>query len=175
MNRHLTMAWWVGLALSALVLGLLQPTAAYDGGFPSVVMLAFIMSIAGVVPTCGLARRWLTSRDRRTPDWIAYLAAALVWSAALSLLTSVVLTGLPHGWDTAWSWSDIRLRTTWIAGVLAPAALGTHLVIRLWDRPRRPTRTADRPRPSERAADRPRPRTRVTDHPRPSKRGGRHR
>ncbi|WP_406331236.1 hypothetical protein [Streptomyces sp. NBC_00203] len=165
MNRHLTMAWWVGLALSALVLGLLQPTAAYNGGFPSVVMLAFIMSIAGVVPTCGLARGWLTSRDRRTPDWIAYLAAALVWSAALSLLTSMVLTGLPHGWETAWSWAGIRRRTTWIAGVLAPAALGTHLVIRLWDRPRRPKRTADRPRP----------RTRVTDHPRPSKRGGLHR
>lgn len=175
MNRHLTMAWWVGLALCALVLGLLQPTAAYDGGFPAVVMLAFIMSIMRRGPYLRSRPQVADEPCPSHPDWIAYLAAALVWSAVLSLLTSVVLTGLPHGWETAWSWADIRLRTTWIAGVLAPAALGTHLVIRLWDRPRCPTRTADRPRPSERAADRPRPRTRVTDHPRPSKRGGLHR
>jgi hypothetical protein len=137
----------VGLALSALVLGTRWLTVGNSGGLPSVVMLACIMSFAGVVPAHGLARRWLTSRDRRTPGWIAYLVAAVLWSAALSLLTSMVLTGLPHGWDTAWSWADIRLRTTWIAGVVVPAALGTHVVNLLWDRPRPPKRDGDRPQP----------------------------
>ncbi|WP_189186566.1 hypothetical protein [Streptomyces albiflavescens] len=104
-------------------------------------------------------------REGRVPGWIAYLAAAVVWSAALSLLTSMVLMGLPHGWETALSWTDIRLRTTWIAGVLVPAAVGTHLVIRLWQR--------RRPRMS--GGDRPAPRTNGGDRPLPSKRGGRHR
>ncbi|MCX4762232.1 hypothetical protein OG562_14855 [Streptomyces sp. NBC_01275] len=153
MERDLARVWWVGLALSALVLGALGPMTGYDGNFLSVVMLACLTAIAGVVPTHALVFRWLGKRDRRVPGWIAYLAAAVVSSVALSLLTSLILIGLPHAWETAVSWSDIRLRTTWIAGVLVPAAVGTHLVIRLWRRLESRTYGGDRPRSSGRGGE----------------------
>ncbi|MFJ9034927.1 hypothetical protein ACIRQP_42340 [Streptomyces sp. NPDC102274] len=135
MDRHDTMtrAWWVGLGLSGLVLGALWLTGAYSGGFPGVVIGACVASFAGVVPVHGLARWWLMSSDRRTPGWIAYLAVAVFWSAALSLVLTVLLLGLPHGWEAALSWANILRRVGWIGGVLVPATLGTYLVTSIWD------------------------------------------
>ncbi|GAA4071860.1 hypothetical protein GCM10022233_55950 [Streptomyces shaanxiensis] len=106
-------------------------------------------------------------RDVTKAWWVGLvtsLAVAVLASAALSLLTSILLMGLPHGWETATSWADIRLRFSWIAGVLVPVAVGTYLMIRLSHRGRTPTQGTDRPRPTPGA-----------DRPRPSPRGGRHR
>ena len=92
-------------------------------------------------------------RDVTKAWWVGLvtcLAVAVLASVALSLLTSVFLMGLPHGWETATSWADIRLRFSWIAGVLVPVVVGTYLVTRLSHGGRTPPRDADRPRPSER-------------------------
>ena len=124
----------MGLGLSGLVLGALWVAGAYNGGFPGVVIWACAASFAGVVPVHGLARWWLMRSDRRTPGWIAYLAVAVVWSAALSLVPTVLLMGMPHGWEAALSWSNFLRRAGWIGGLLVPATLGTHLVTRVWDR-----------------------------------------
>ncbi|AZQ32300.1 hypothetical protein EJ357_01530 [Streptomyces cyaneochromogenes] len=81
---------------------------------------------------------------------VTCMAVAVLGSVALSLLTSIFLMGLPHGWETATSWADIRLRFSWIAGVLVPVTVGTYLVNRLSHRGRTPTHGADRPGPAER-------------------------
>ncbi|WP_432189060.1 hypothetical protein [Streptomyces sp. Tue6028] len=150
MDRDLTRAWWWGVVLTALVLGVLRLTAGYDGDVLSVLTLALLTSVAGVVPTHALAFAWQARGRRRVPGWTVCLAAAVLVSAALSLLASMVLMGLPHGADSALSWTDIRRRTIWIAGVLVPAAVGTYAVIGLGQRLR--TRAGDRVRPEAREA-----------------------
>ncbi|KQX50073.1 hypothetical protein ASE09_17145 [Streptomyces sp. Root66D1] len=57
------------------------------------------------------------------------MAFAVLASAVLSLLVSALLFGLPHGWKTATSLVDITLRTSWIARLLVPATVVTHLVV----------------------------------------------
>ncbi|MFE7168604.1 hypothetical protein [Streptomyces sp. NPDC057616] len=81
-----------------------------------------------------------------------WLAAGLLASAALTCLVSLFLIGLPHGWDTATSWADVRLRFSWIAVFLLPAAATVHLVLRLCtrDRGRAPGAGAARPGSSRR-------------------------
>lgn len=106
----------------------------------------------------GSSRAALMSRNHRIPGLFLCLVAAVGTSMVLSLMASVVLMGLPHAWDTATSWADIRLRTAWIAGVIIPAALAAYLLIRISGRPRRPKR--DERDPHRRP---------------PSKRGGLHR
>ncbi|GAA5025475.1 hypothetical protein [Streptomyces siamensis] len=180
MDRDLTRAWWWGVVLTALVLGVLRLTGGYDGDVLSVLTLAFLTSVAGVVPTHALAFAWPARGRRRVPGWTACLAAAVLVSAALSLLASMILMGLPHGAESALSWTDTLRRTTWIAGVLVPAAVGTYAVIGLGHRLR--TRAAYRARPEARgAADlvgAVRPWTEAAgpaDRSRLSKRGGLHR
>ncbi|MEU6259069.1 hypothetical protein [Streptomyces sp. NPDC047043] len=129
MERQLTAAWWVGLALAGVVLGVVWAVAGYGGGVVAVVFLACLVSGGGVVPARALALRWVGRL--RAPEWVVHLGTAVVWSCLLSLLTSAVLIGLPHGWDTATSPADIFLRTVRIVDVLVPVVLGTHLVIRL--------------------------------------------
>jgi hypothetical protein len=77
------------------------------------------------------------SRKPHIPDWILYLLGAVVCSVVLSLMATVFLMGLPHAWNAALSWHNIRLRTAWTAGVLIPSALLAYLVTRFADRPRR--------------------------------------
>ncbi|WUD70858.1 hypothetical protein OG937_03775 [Streptomyces sp. NBC_00510] len=68
---------------------------------------------------------------------VAAVAALLVIGLGLTgshhggiigALLAAMLLGLPHGWGRALSWSDIRLRTTWIAAVVTPSALGAYAV-----------------------------------------------
>jgi hypothetical protein len=76
------------------------------------------------------------SRKPHIPDWILYLLGAVVCSVVLSLLATAFLMGLPHAWNAALSWHNIRLRTAWIASVLIPSALLANLLIRFAERPR---------------------------------------
>ncbi|MQY32122.1 hypothetical protein SRB17_00630 [Streptomyces sp. RB17] len=71
------------------------------------------------------------------------MSFSLSFLVVLTLLTSMVLIGLPHGWKTATSWADIWLCFSWIARILVPATVFTHLVIRLCRHAWTP-----RPRPS---------------------------
>ncbi|WP_432128365.1 hypothetical protein [Streptomyces sp. bgisy082] len=66
--------------------------------------------------------RWWEGLTRR-------VAVAALVSVILSLLISIFLFGLPHGWKTAMSLADITLRTSWIAGFLVPATIVTHLAV----------------------------------------------
>lgn len=75
-----------------------------------------------------------------------WLAIAVLVSVVLSLLTSAALIGLPHGWETATSWADITLRSSWFAGYLVPVAVAVHLLMHL--RRRRQQPGPDRYRPS---------------------------
>ncbi|MFF4254075.1 hypothetical protein ACFY1L_23000 [Streptomyces sp. NPDC001663] len=138
MERQLVSVWWVGFALAVVVLGVVWAVAGYGGGVVAVVFLAGLVSGVGVVPARVLALRWVgrLGRRSRAPEWVVHLGAAVVWSCLLSLLSSAVLIGLPHGWDTATSPDDVLLRTVRIVDVLVPVALGTHLVIRLRGRRR---------------------------------------
>jgi hypothetical protein len=88
-------------------------------------------------------------RDATKVWWVGLasrVAVAVLASAVLSLLTSVVLIGLPHGWKTATSWADITLRSSWIAGFLVSVAVATHLMSHFRRRRRHPTHDRDRPR-----------------------------
>ncbi|MFG2793174.1 hypothetical protein [Streptomyces sp. NPDC048419] len=96
-----------------------------------------------------------------------WLAAGVLATAALTCLASLVLIGLPHGWDTATSSADVRLRFSWIAVFLLPAAVSIHVVLWLCIRDRGRTRGADSPRPQFRPG--------IHAYPRPSRRGGQHR
>ena len=124
---RLPAAWGAGTAVAALLVIGLGLAGSYHGGIIGALLLAGLAGTAGVLPAYGLARAW-RARDHRTPGWLVHLAAALAWSATLSLLTSAVLLRLPHGWGTALSWSDVRLRTTWIGAVVTPSALGAYAV-----------------------------------------------
>jgi len=75
--------------------------------------------------------------------------AGVLASAVLTLLTSVLLIGLPHGWTTATSWADVPLRFSWIVRFVVPAAVTVQLTIRLRDRART-RRRGDGPRPPKR-------------------------
>lgn len=77
-----------------------------------------------------------------------WLTVGALASAGLTCLVSLFLIGLPHGWDTATSWTDVRPRLTWIALRVLPAAATVHLVLWLCtrDRSRAPGAGAD-PRP----------------------------
>jgi magnesium-transporting ATPase (P-type) len=65
----------------------------------------------------------------RLRDWIICLAAAAAGTAVLSLMLTMLLMGLPHGWDAAVSWHNIWLRTGIIATVVVPAALVARVAI----------------------------------------------
>ncbi|WP_327351060.1 hypothetical protein [Streptomyces sp. NBC_01304] len=86
----------------------------------------------------------------RVPGWLVWLVVAVLGSLAVSLLMSMILMGLPHGWETALSLTDVLLRTTLVAAVLLPAALVGYLVLSFRARlPRRP-RGRVGPRPTRR-------------------------
>ncbi|NUS11511.1 MAG: hypothetical protein HOY69_08930 [Streptomyces sp.] len=65
----------------------------------------------------------------RLRGWIGCLAAAAAGTAVFSLLLTMVLMGLPHGWDAALSWDNFWRRTGITAAVVVPAALVTRAVI----------------------------------------------
>jgi hypothetical protein len=96
-----------------------------------------------------------------------WLAAGVLASAVLTCLASLYLLGLPHAWDTATSLADIRLRFSWIAAFLLPAAATVHLVLWLCTRDRSRTHVADSSRPRFRPAP--------AVYPKNSRRGGQHR
>ncbi|MFE4371643.1 hypothetical protein ACFRMN_26035 [Streptomyces sp. NPDC056835] len=88
-------------------------------------------------------------RDATRAWWaglVGRVAVAVLVSAGLSLLTSIVLIGLPHGWETATSWADITLRSSWIAGFVVPVTIATHLMSHFRRRRRHPAHDRDRPR-----------------------------
>ncbi|NEC86262.1 hypothetical protein [Streptomyces sp. SID12501] len=78
-----------------------------------------------------------------------WVAIALLASVVLSMLASVTLLGLPHAWDTATSWTDIKRRTSWLVHVLVPVGVATHLLIRFRHRIRLTMHEGDRPGSSE--------------------------
>ncbi|MFJ9537548.1 hypothetical protein ACIRPX_09870 [Streptomyces sp. NPDC101225] len=106
-----------------------------------------------------------------------WLAVGGLTSVALTCLVSLYLMGLPHGWDTATSWDDVRMRFSWIAFVLLPTAATVHLVVWLCtrDRSRAPGAAGARPAPSRRpGGSAPAPRA-AEGRPPSYRRGGRHR
>ncbi|MDX3239030.1 hypothetical protein PV392_25755 [Streptomyces sp. ME03-5709C] len=118
-------AWAAGTAVPALLFAGLGVAGRYHGGVFGAVYAAFLVGVLGVLPPYGLALAW-RARDHRTPAWVVHLATALLWSVVLSCLTSVLLMGLPHGWESALSLRDILLRTAWIAFLVVPSAVGAH-------------------------------------------------
>ncbi|MEU5977539.1 hypothetical protein [Streptomyces sp. NPDC047315] len=77
------------------------------------------------------------------------VVGALLLSVFLSLMASVALMGLPHGWETATSFADITLRTAWITGFVVPAAVAKHLVAHFRRRSRSRTHGRYQPPPSK--------------------------
>ncbi|MGY6019914.1 hypothetical protein ACWCQ7_09725 [Streptomyces spinosirectus] len=98
-----------------------------------------------------------------------WLAAGLLVSVTLTCLASLLLIGLPHGWDTATSWADVRLRLSWIALFVLPAAATVHLVLWLC------TRDRGRDRGRGPGAGGPGPVAGAGPRPGSSRRGGLHR
>ncbi|MFD9408941.1 hypothetical protein ACFWBN_18240 [Streptomyces sp. NPDC059989] len=93
-------------------------------------VVALYASAACVVPSFALAR---TRRWQRLPfpEWVRYGAAGLVWSLGLCLLVTGVIVGAPHnGWSVL-TWPVFRDRVLWMTGVLVPAVVVTHLLVRL--------------------------------------------
>ncbi|MFG2877762.1 hypothetical protein ACGFYU_22655 [Streptomyces sp. NPDC048337] len=96
---------------------------------------ALYVSAACVAPAFALAR---TRRWQRlpVPEWVRYAGAGLVCSLGLCLLVTGVIVGAPHnGWSVL-TWHDFRNRVLWMVGMLVPAVVLTHLVIRFLDRRR---------------------------------------
>ncbi|MFE1753738.1 hypothetical protein [Streptomyces anandii] len=144
-DGNLGTTFWAGTAVAALTLGVLGQLTAYAGGFLATLLLAGAVGLAGVLPVHGLAR-WLSRAGAGVSGWPARSAAAVVWSLLLSALASMVLLGLPHGWETATAGKDFVLRAAWIAAVLVPAVLGAHLAVGARDRYRRARGPAGRHR-----------------------------
>ncbi|MDX3095032.1 hypothetical protein PV703_07785 [Streptomyces sp. ME01-24h] len=119
------LAWAAGTAVPVPLFAGLGAAGRFHGGVFGAVYAAFLVGVLGVLPPYGLALAW-RDRDHRTPAWVVHLATALVWSALLSCLTSVLLMGLPHGWESALSVRDILLRTGWIAFLVTPSAVGAY-------------------------------------------------
>ncbi|MEW2569272.1 hypothetical protein [Streptomyces sp. NPDC047070] len=71
-----------------------------------------------------IGRTWWT-------EFAAYLALGVLASTALCLAASVLLMGLPHGWQAATTWSYTEDRFVWLAGRLVPASVVAYLVVRL--------------------------------------------
>ncbi|MFE1800791.1 hypothetical protein ACFW9L_32170 [Streptomyces sp. NPDC059517] len=69
-----------------------------------------------------ISRAWWT-------ELAAYLALGVLAATALCLAASLLLMGLPHGWQAATTWSYIEHRFVWLVSRLVPVSVVAYLVV----------------------------------------------
>ncbi|MFF4558864.1 hypothetical protein [Streptomyces sp. NPDC001422] len=66
--------------------------------------------------------------------WIelaVYVAFGVLAATVLCMAGSVLLMGLPHGWQAATTWAQIEHRFLWLVVRLVPASVAVYLIVRV--------------------------------------------